>query len=203
MKKVLCIMLAVVMLSLTLTGCSSSMKGTKLYESYEILEGGDFYLEIEIEEAGMDPIIVQRRGNSIFSDMMGVHILIIDKRMYDLDISTNTATYLDLTDEEFNKQLDAVTDVTDAFIQVTGSKLVNTGRSAFQGVEREYEEVEHGKGKQRSRAFFDENGELLGFLMQQIDDGPFIEVSFRLSANIDESLFALPEGCVISPGVRP
>jgi hypothetical protein len=177
---------------------------TKLHAAFELFDGDTFSLEIEITEAGLPPIIVQRSGYSFYTDLMGVTTLIIDKALYELDYHEKTGEFLNLSDDEFYKQVEDYSDVTKMFVDLGEAKLLGTGNGEFMGEERFYEEFEHGDPFNRvvSRAFFNEEDELLGFSMPMVDSSEYAEVVFRVSTEIDEELFVLPEGFEITERER-
>jgi hypothetical protein len=193
LKKILCIVIALAMI-LSLTACSSSMSGTRIYEAYGFLKTDTYTYKLELPIDGTDWVIeMHRQGDRFYGNLLngGVDVLMLmnEGKRYDFDREKKIAIESDITRAQFDGMLKSFDDADQAILVLDGARLLSTGRATFQGRELDYEEVREKDGAV-VRAFFDGKA-LVGMVKMKLD-GDWLEIPLRISSEVDEEFFKIP-----------
>ena len=140
-------------------------------------------------------VVVHRDGDNVFAGLAEYEQLITNGRKYEFDKSEGIAYYEPAGVYEFEEALSAVS-AFDAMIVFDGAQLTDTGIARFPFEEgfkdTFYEEITEKSGEVK-RVFFDEDDVLVGFEMTGMD-GVMSKTKFRVSGEIPEGVFDIPEG---------
>jgi hypothetical protein len=208
--RAVCFILVTVM-TLSLVGCRDSVRETRLFKVFDYINGDTFTYEvildvgasalegvagqygIQIGEGDVSLLMYKDRDSLIVYFLGQRIVFVVDRKQYDFDYGAKIAYYTELNQHMFDTLMGrfVVMGAVSTWVELNGARMLNQGQADFKGVQRDYEEFRDGKGKV-SRAFFDENDDLIGLLMQQ-DAGNWVEIPFKLSNSVPEGIFDIYE----------
>jgi hypothetical protein len=169
------------------------MAGTRIYDAYGLLENDVYFLEIVIEDNEDDVrLILHKDGDNIYSEIFGADVLILDMVMYELDHDGKTYEKREIDRDALDSFMLYIEGVHLSVLDLDGAKLVSEGVGEFKGEELEYERIEKPNGD-LVRVFFNEDDGLVGMLLPTVQDDVWLEVEFRIGAEVSAGYFALPE----------
>jgi len=180
----------------------TDVKETKLYNSIQLIQGETYAMNMTF--MGFN-FIAYRDGENFYTNMGGVDgILIFDGKRFsrnDIDHENKIAYYTTLTEEEFEMEVQGGSDFT-TMIPLEGIKIKKSGRKNFilqsgdDYGEMYYEEFTD-YAKNKSIAYFDDNGDLFGFALetQGVGTNNMLAFEFSIKGKLPKDAFdMIPEG---------
>ncbi|MCL2036522.1 MAG: hypothetical protein FWG83_03945 [Oscillospiraceae bacterium] len=202
-KKAVCFLL-VMSITLVLSACSSSIKETQLFKTFDILEEDTFAFETAMDIDGMEiSLVAYRSENNFYFDFVGLETLISEGREFRLDHNNKIARYQEISQEEIDELVTLmVKEIHAPILDLNGAKLLGTGKELFMGKELSYEEFRDASGEV-SRAFFD-GEKLVGVKRPHVDaNGSMVEWPITISREIPAGVFDIPNDYQLERGFLP
>jgi hypothetical protein len=178
-----------------------TISGSRLLAAVALIDSDKFSYEVvldlpEEDLAGLGSsasLKMYRDGDSFTFLLMGNQVVfVVDRKVLEVDHGAQTVYYTEMNELVYENFLNSWIDqgLTSTWVKLDGAEMIDSGTAEFMGEELFFEEIKDGNDSV-IRAFFDDE-DLIGLLLENVG-GNKSEIPFRVSANIPEGVFDIPE----------